>query len=87
MHGLQGSFPHIKKHLPTHCSQRRLVVESIILIHNFKTEIVGLNQIKTVFDPEYEQCINLEGYDRISQYYRRPEDFELKIEENDVDLH
>ena len=87
MHRLHGSFPHIKKHLPTHCSQRRLVMESIILIHNFRTEIVGLNQIKTVFDPEYERYINLKGYDRISQCFLHPEDFELENDENDVDLH
>ena len=48
---------------------------------------MGLNQIKTVFDPEYEQYINLEGYDRISQYYLCQEDFEIEFDENDVDLH
>ena len=62
-------------------------MESIILIHNFRTEILGLNQIKTVFDSEYKKDINLEGYDRIRQYYLRPDDFELEIDENDVDLH
>ena len=46
-----------------------------ILIHNFRTDIVGSNQIKTIFDPEYERYINLDGYDRISQYYLQPEDF------------
>ena len=63
------------------------MVESIILIHNFRTEIVGLNQIKTVFDPEYKRYNNLEGYGRIRQYYLHPDDFELEINENDVDLH
>ncbi len=87
MRGLQGSFSCIKKCLHTHCSQKRLVVESIVLIHNFRSEIVGPNQIKTVLDPEYEGYINLEGYDRISQYWLRPEDFELEIDENDVELH
>ena len=87
MHGLQGSFSCIKKRLPTHCSQRRLVVESIILIHNFRTEIMGSNQIKTMLDPEYKWYINLEGYDRIRQYYLHPEDFELGVDEDDDDLH
>ena len=36
---------------------------------------IGLNQIKTVFDPEYERYQTLEGYDRISQYYLRPGDY------------
>ena len=33
------------------------VIQSIVLIHNFRTELVGLNQIATVFDPEYERYI------------------------------
>ena len=48
---------------------------------------MGLNQIKTVFDPKYERYINIEGYDRISEYCLCPKDFELEIDENDVDLH
>ena len=62
------------------------MVESIILIHNFRTEIVGSNQIITVFDPEYEHYINLEGYDRIRQYYLHLKYFELGVDEDDVDL-
>ena len=60
MHALQGSFPRCKKRLPGDFRQRRLVLESIILIHNFRTDIVGSNQIKTVFDPE-ERYSNLDG--------------------------
>ena len=44
-------------------------MESIVLIHNFCTHIVGYNQIKTVFDLEYELYIMLDGYDRVSSYY------------------
>ena len=86
MRGLQGSFPRCKKRLPGNSRQRRLVMESIVLIHNFRTNIVGYNQIKTVFDPEYERFITLEGYDRISKYYLQAEDFELDSngEENDI---
>ena len=76
MHGMQGTFPHCKKCLPSDSLKRRLVLESIVLIHNFCTELVGSNQIKTVFDLEYECYINLEGYDRISQYYLCPDDCE-----------
>jgi hypothetical protein len=55
---------------------RRLVIESIVLIHNFCTELVGRNQMKTMFDPEYEWNITLDGYDHISKYYLQVEDFE-----------
>ena len=66
MRALQGSFPHCKKPLLGNCKMRRRVLESIVPIHNFRTDLVGSNQISTVFDPEYEGYINLEGYDCIS---------------------
>ena len=36
-------------------------MESIILIHNFRTDIVGCNQIKTVFDPNMRDTSILMG--------------------------
>ena len=62
-----------------------MVLESIIFINNFRTEIVGRNQISTVFDPEYEQVINLEGYDRIQKYYLWPGDYEKDDNDNEID--
>ena len=86
MRGLQGSFPHCKNCLPGNFRVRRLVIESIVLIHNFCTDIVGSNQITTVFDPEYERFITLDGYDHISNYYLQPEDLESDTDwdENDI---
>jgi hypothetical protein len=55
MHGMQGTFPRCKKRLPSDSLKRRLRLDSIVLIHNFRTEMVGSNQIQTVFDPEYER--------------------------------
>jgi hypothetical protein len=51
-----------------HC----LVIETIVPVHNFCTEYVGYDQIKTVFDPEYVCVENMQGYDRIAHYYLRP---------------
>ena len=82
---LQGTFPRCKKRLPSNRIKWRLVLESIIFINNFRTEIVGRNQISTVFDPEYEQVINLEGYDRVWQYYLRPGDYETDDDDNEID--
>jgi hypothetical protein len=65
MRGLQGTFPRFKKRLPGNPVKRKLVIQSIVLVHNFRTEIVGLNQIRTVFYLEYERYISLYGYDRI----------------------
>jgi DDE superfamily endonuclease len=74
MRSLQGTFPRCKKRLPSNAAKRKKVIQSIVLIHNFRTELVGLNQIKTVFDPEYERYINVRGYDRIKRYYFNEDD-------------
>jgi hypothetical protein len=75
MRGLQGAFPRWKKRLPSDHFQRRLVIEAIVLIHNYCTELVGFNQISTVFDSKYVHIQNLEVYDRIAQYYFRPGEY------------
>ncbi len=62
-------------------------MESIIFIHNFRTEVVRYSQIQTVFDPKYEQSITLEGYDQIVQYYLHPGDYvtDEDLDDNDDD--
>ena len=82
MRGLQGTFPRVKKRLPSDSETRRLVIEAIVLLHNFRTEFVGYNQIKTVFDPEYARIENLQGYDRIAQYYFRPGDYDSDVDDD-----
>lgn len=76
MRSLQASFPRLKLRLPSNSEKRKLVILSIILIHNLRTELVGLNQIATVFNPEYERYINLGTYDRISRYYYQVDQYE-----------
>jgi hypothetical protein len=80
MRGLQGTFPRCKKRLPSDKDKRRRVLECIILVHNFRTEVVGHNQISAVFAPEYERVINIHGYDRIRRYYLEPGDYETDDE-------
>ncbi len=58
-----------------------LVLEAIILVHNFRTDYVGYSQIKTVFDSKYVQCKNLHGYDRTAQYYFHPGNYDSKVDE------
>ena len=41
----------------------------IILSHTFRTEVVGLNQIATLFNLEHDAFVNIINYDRIVQYY------------------
>jgi hypothetical protein len=81
MRGLQGTFPCCKSCLPSDSVQCRLVLEAIILVHNFRTDYVGYSQMKTVFDSKYVRCENLYGYDRIAQYYFRPGDYDSEVDE------
>ena len=85
MRGLQGTFPRWKKRLPSDHYQRRLIIEAIVLVHNYRTEMVGFNQINTVFDPEYVRIQNLNGYDRIAQYYFRPGNYNTDEESDRED--
>jgi hypothetical protein len=57
MKGLQGSFPRCKKRLPGSPAKCKLVIQSIVFAHNFWTENLGLNQIRTVFDPLHERYL------------------------------
>ncbi len=70
MRGLQGTFLCCKKRLPSDKDKCCCILECIILVHNFQTEIVGHNQISMVFVPEYELVINIHGYNRIRKYYQ-----------------
>ena len=69
MRALQGSFCRLKSRLTSNKRKRHLIILCIVLLHNYRTEFVGLNQIATVFNEEYEQCINLSGYDRIAKFF------------------
>jgi hypothetical protein len=42
MKGLQGTFPQCKKRLPGYPLMHKLVIHSIVLVHNFRMETVGL---------------------------------------------
>lgn len=44
---------------------------------------MGLNQIATVFNPEYEQYINLDGYDRIARYFYNDDNCGVSDEDGD----
>ena len=80
VHGLQWTFPQCKKQLPSDKEKCRRVLECIILVHNFRTEVVGHNQISAVFAPEYKRVINIHGYDRIRRYYLESGDYDTDDE-------
>ncbi len=72
---MNGGSLDAKKHLPLDNRKQQRVLECIILVHNFCTEIVGHNQIRALFDPEYKQVIKIHGYDRICTYYLQPSNY------------
>ena len=74
MRALQGTFVRMKSWLTSNKRKRRQILTVIILLHNFRTDVVGLNQIATVFNVEYESYLNIRNYDRIAQYYENIED-------------
>ncbi len=43
---MQGTFPRCKKCLPSDDEMHHLVVDAIVLVHNFRTDYVGYSQIK-----------------------------------------
>jgi hypothetical protein len=69
MRALQGTFSRLKSRLTSITNVRNAIIYSIILLHNYRTSRVGLNQIAVVFNPHYEAAININGYDRIARYY------------------
>jgi len=71
MRALQGTFARLKTRLTSNRELRKTIITSIVLLHNYRTEFVGLNQIATVFNRHYEGSINLDGYDRIGRYFDR----------------
>ena len=69
MRALQATFGRLKTRLTSNKIKRLRILKCCVLLHNFRIETVGLNQINTVFDEEYENCVRDYNYDRISRYY------------------
>lgn len=61
MRALQGSFARLKSRLTSDKKKRKHIMQCITLLHSYRTEGVGLNQIQIVFDPEYEQYLTWMG--------------------------
>jgi hypothetical protein len=69
MRALQGTFSRLKSRLTSDKTKRSMLIHSIVYLHNFRTEMMGLNQIAAVFNPEYQQYVNFVNYDRIARYF------------------
>jgi hypothetical protein len=59
MRGLQGSFPCLKDHLLyEERGERRIILEMIVLLYNFRASTVEMNQIQSTFMPHLERSAN-----------------------------
>ena len=69
MRSLQGTFTRLKTRLTSDHSKRRKLLTSILYLHNFRTNVMDVGQIATVFGEEYERCVSIDGYDRLKNYF------------------
>ena len=59
MRGLQGSFPRLKDRIPWEDrGERKLLLQLVIYLFNYRTESVGLNQITLVYNPSLVGAAN-----------------------------
>jgi len=73
MRSVQASFPRIKlpDGLPADKHKRARILFIIFRLFNFRVRVVGVNQIRTVFHPQWHVPASCEpNYDRIAKYYR-----------------
>jgi hypothetical protein len=59
MYALRSSFGRLRGTLRYETKgQRNKIIESIVLLHNWRANMVGINQIKTVFMPHLTQNVD-----------------------------
>ena len=59
MRGLQGSFPRLKDRIPwEEHGERKLLMQLVIYLYNFRTETVGLNQTASVYQKSLDSTAN-----------------------------
>ena len=59
MRGLQGSFPRLKDRLPyEERGERKLILEMIVLLYNYRASTVGMNQIQSTYMPHLRRSAN-----------------------------
>lgn len=71
MRGIQGPFARLKLPLSIDPHYRYLVLHCIVHLHNFRVAHVGLNQIRTVYAPIWNELNNVEpgARDGVEQLY------------------
>ena len=55
MRAIQSTFSRLQAGLSVNSDERRRVISVCILLYNLRTEMIGINQIRTVFSPNYAE--------------------------------
>jgi DDE superfamily endonuclease len=59
MRGLQASFPRLKDRMNyEEKGERRLIMNLIVYLYNYRASVVGMNQIQSVYMPWLERSAN-----------------------------
>ena len=70
MRVLQGGFPRLRCVMPQNSAVRAKILTCVLHLCNLRTRAMEINQIRTVFDPNYVPNIfNTKTASRIRQFY------------------
>ena len=70
MRGVQGAFPRLSMRMPTDNNKRALSLETVFRLFNARTRLMKINQITTVYSPDYfPKVFKQKQYDNIMRYY------------------
>ena len=75
MRALKRTFIRMKSRLPAHKRNCKVILTIFILLHNFRTQVVGRNQIAIVFNFDYDAYVSI----RIAQYYEQEDNTDGKL--------
>lgn len=70
MRVLQGGFPRLHCVLPQNSAVRKLILRNVLHLCNLRTRAMDINQIRSVFDPNYiPNIFNTKNSSNIRQFY------------------
>jgi hypothetical protein len=70
---LRATYARLTSVLTYNDTSRQLLLQSIFLMHNYRTNVLGSDQTNAVFGPEYGTISEFGIYDRVKCYFSLPE--------------
>ena len=70
MRGVQAAFPRLTMRMTTDNARRHMILEIVFRLFNARTRLMKINQIRTVYDPDYFPKVFVQKqYDKLKRYY------------------